>query len=281
MTNYILDEKLKHSPLEYRSQLTIPSKINFGLEFELDKITPDQVYHLVQEQIGSNWHIKSDDSLTIGQNAEIVSPVLHNNKQTWILLKKLGELLKKINPSYDKCSFQVNFDSSLLPTIEDKFRFLKLYAMYEDIIYRFSKGEDLNYRESLEEYASPIILVLKTIIPYGADAALELFSDTKRRGVVFKNKDKHLIEFRTPNATNNPTLWQNYITTFYYLLMFTTSRKYNEKEIDKYIDEFSKTYLLEGYEKENKPKALKLSNMIFHDNTDKINFMHQYLGMNR
>jgi hypothetical protein len=168
-----------------------------------------------------------------------------------------------------------------LPTIDDKFRFLKLYAMYEDIIYRFSKGEDLNYRDSLEEYASPIILNLKQIIPYGADAAIELFSDTKRRGVVFKTKEKNLIEFRTPNATHNPVLWQNYITTFYYLLMFTTSRKYNEKEIDKYIDTFYKTYLLEGYEKENKPKALKLSNMIFHNSTDKVNFMHQYLGINR
>ena len=32
--------------------------------------------------------------------------------------------------------------------------------MYEDIIYHFSKGEDKEYRESLEMYASPIILSL-------------------------------------------------------------------------------------------------------------------------
>lgn len=278
MTDSTLDIKLRNIPLEYRSKLTIPSKVNFGLELELDKINYDEIYHLVRKQFGSNWRIKTDKSLTDGQNAEIVSPVLQNTKQTWILLKKLGGLLEQINPSYDNCSFQVNFDGKLLPGLEDKVRFLKLFAMYEDIIYRFSKGEDLEYRESLEIYASPIILALKGALSIGSASAVEMFSDNKRYGVVFKNGNRNLIEVRTPNATSNPILWQNYITTFYYLLKFSTSNKYNKREVDKYIDDFYKIYLLEGYELEKRDKALKFSNMLFTHSVDQIFFMHQYLG---
>ena len=83
-----LNIKLKNNPLTYREKLTIPSNINFGLELELDKINPDYVYKLVKEEYGSKWIVKDDRSLTKNENAEIVTPILHNSKQTWILLKK-------------------------------------------------------------------------------------------------------------------------------------------------------------------------------------------------
>ena len=161
-----LDIKLQNFPLIYRSKLTIPRKTKFGLELELDRVDLDEVRHLVRREFGSTWQVKTDKSLTKDQNAEIVTPPLYNTKETWILLKRMSELLQRINPSYNNCSFQVNFDGSLLPTTKDKVRFLKLYALYEDIIYRFSQGEDSDYRDSLEMYAHPIILTLKGIINY-------------------------------------------------------------------------------------------------------------------
>lgn len=274
----ILDIKLQNSPFVYQDTLTIPRKTNFGLELELDKINPDEVYRLVRRSLGSSWQIKTDESLTKGRNAEIVTPVLQNKKQTWILLRKLGELLKKLNPSYELCSFQVNFDGKLLPTDEDKVKFLKLYAMYEDVIYRFSKGDDDEYRASLETYASPIILTLKGILPLGNRTVVDIFSNNKRYGFVFKNKPKDLIEFRTPNMTSNIVLWQNYITFFYYLLMHSNSNRYNKEEIDRYINIFSKINILENYELEKKQKAYHLSKMIFPHSVDQINFMRQYIG---
>lgn len=277
MTIENLQIQLRNNPLEYRSKLTIPEKTNIGLELELDHVSYDEVFKLVRKNFDSSWIVKEDKSLTKGQNAEIVSPVLQNKKHTWQLLQKMGELLTRLNPNYSKCSFQVNFDGSLLPSNEDKIRFLKLYAMYEDIIYRFSKGEDAEYRESLDMYASPIILALKGALQYDDEAAIDLFSDNKRYGIVFKSK-QDLIEFRTPNMTSNPILMQNYITAFYYLLRFATNHKYLKKEIDAYIDSFYKIYLLEGYELLKTDKALKLSNMIFPHKQDQLYFMHQYLG---
>lgn len=274
----VLNNQLINSPMEFRSKLTLPHKANFGLELELDKVDLLEVKELVGRNIGGDFSVKNDKSLTTGMNAEINTPVLRNSKATWELLKRMGELLKKINASYDRCSFQVNFDGSLLPSVEDKVRFLKIYAMYEDIVYRFSKGEDLSYRDSLEEYASPIILTLKGVLSINNDAVVEMFSNQKRYGICFKNRDCDLIEFRTPNMTDNVCLWQNYVTFFYYLLNLVHSGKINMREVDEYISNYSRIYILENYEKEKEEKALQLSKKLFCNSTDRINFMHQYLG---
>ena len=232
----VINSSLINNPLEYRPILTIPKKINFGIELEMEKVDPRVVYHLVKNGLGGDWNVKVDDSLELLHNAEIVSPVLQNTRETWVIIKKMGEILERLNPDYHKASFQVNFDGSLLPTPEDKLRFLKLYAMYEDIIYRFSKGEDEEYRDSLETYASPIILSLKGVVKLSPDYALEMFTNQKRYGIAFKNQKQDLIEFRTPNSTSNTVLIQNYITTFYYLLQYVIKNRYDKKRVDEYID---------------------------------------------
>ena len=145
--------ELKETPFSYRPILTIPTDINFGLEIEIEDIDHDLIVKQVQEEFGTSFKVKKDVSLRKDYNAEIITPVLQNTKETWEMLKKLTELIKTLKPTYDNCSFQINYDASLLPTIEDKIRFIKLFAVYEDIIYRFSKGEDYSYRDSLIDYA--------------------------------------------------------------------------------------------------------------------------------
>ena len=49
-----------------------------------------------------------------------------------------------------------NFDGDMLPSLKTRLRFLKLFAMYEDIIYRFSKGGDKHYRDS-KRALSPLL----------------------------------------------------------------------------------------------------------------------------
>ena len=269
--------ELEKRPFVYREVLGIPKKVNFGLEFELDKIDPNEVYKLVRKEFGSSWIVKEDKSLTKGENAEIVSPVLQNTKDTWIMLKRLGEILERLNPDYDKCSFQVNFDGSLLPSQKERVRLLKLFAKYEDIIYRFSQGEDDHYRDALETYAAPIILALKGMLAVGEGATVEMFSNQKRYGITFKTNDCDLIEYRTPNMSSNPLYWQNYINVFYYLTVGAGKAKFDKRDVDRYIDSFSRIYILEGYERENRDKAIEFSEMFLPGNVDKSNFMHQYV----
>ena len=70
------------------------------------------------------------------------------------------------------------------------------------------------------------------------DSILNMFSNNKRYGIIFKNENKDLIEFRTPNMTSDPVLWQNYITTFYYLIESVSKHKYNSTDINYYIENF-------------------------------------------
>lgn len=179
-----------------------------------------------------------------------------------------------MKPTYDNCSFQLNFDSSLLPESKDKIKFLKLYAVYEDIIYRFSMGEDLDYRKSIEEYAYPIILTMKA---YDEQELIDAFSNQKRHGINFKTNHIDLIEFRTPNACSNPIIWQNYITMFYYLIQYSLSSKCDEHLLDKYIEEFDRINLLDEYKKCDDNKAFQLSSKLFRNQTDQYNFLSQYI----
>lgn len=198
--------QLRNNPLTFRSKLTIPEREKFGLEIELENVDYDQVYTLVKKQFGVSWKVKKDKSLQKGSNAEIATPILQNTKNTWLLLKEMGKLLERLDPTFQNASFQVNFDGSLLPTTEDRIRFLKLYAFYEDIIYRFSKGEDQEYRDSIDIYASPIILSLKDTLRFEKEdpnLVLEKFNNNKRYGVTFKTEGQNVIEFRTPNGTKN------------------------------------------------------------------------------
>lgn len=282
MTQEVLHARLTNNPLEYRSILTIPRNIKFGLEIEVENIDYNQISSLVKKNIGTNWIVKKDESLEINSSAEIATPVLYNDRKTWITLKKMGELLQKIKASYNKCSFQINFDGSLLPTTSAKLRFLKLFAMYEDIIFKFSMGEDINYRDSLYMYSSPIILALKDVLQMeDEELCIERFSNKKSYAIAFKTIEKDLIEFRTPNGTSNPILWQNYITLFYYLLTLSLNNKNNICEINEYIDRFSTIHLLETYKKIDEQKALDFSQLLFKKQTDQTYFMHQYLGLKK
>lgn len=277
-----LQEQFTNNPLTYRQRLTIPESIHFGVEIEVENIRYNEFYTLIIKQFGTNWKVKKDDSLDPTSGAEIASPILINKKETWLLLKKLGELLSRLRASYADCSFQINFDGKLLPTDEDKIRFLKLYAMYEDIIYRFSKGEDNTYRQCIDMYASPISLFLKDQLKLKNKALiLAAFTNNKRYGIIFKKGAKNLIEFRTPNGTSNPILWQNYITTFYYLLKNFNNPRFDKTTIDEYIENFTTIDMLSEYEKENLSKATNFANIIFKKQTDQLYFLQQYLSLRR
>lgn len=273
MQNIVVNECLKNHMVVYRNMLTIPKNVKFGLELEMEDVKYDDILRLITRQFGSSWKVKDDRSLKMDCNSEIAIPPLYNKKETWQSLKKLSKLLDAVRPTYDNCSLQINFDGELLPEDKDKIKFLKLFAVYEDIIYRFSMGYDSDYRESITQYAYPIMLTMKA---YDNEGLLELLSNQKRYGINFKTDNIDLIEFRTPNASNNPITWQNYITFFYYLIQYSLSPKCNEKLLDEYIEQFNKIDLLDNYKKCKDERAYQLSLKLFNNQTDRLNFLSQY-----
>ncbi len=192
------------------------------------------------------------------------------------MLENLSKCIERLKTINKRCSIQINYDASLLPTLEDKIRFAKLFAVYEDIVYRFSRGYDESLRASIDMYAYPTILHIKSYLKY-PEEIINILSNQKRFGICFKDKEKKLIEMRTPNSTSDLRLWQNYITTFYYLIRYATHPKCDVRVLDEYIETFYKTYLLEFYNKENKEKAYTLAKKIFPNDIDQAYFMNQYL----
>ncbi len=277
--NNMPDDEQQVIQPRYRSILTIPEYINFGLEIEMENVDYEWLYFYLKDNFYLFAEVKQDRSLNSRTGAEIITTKLQNREYTWEMLKKLGELIKRLNPDYSRSSFQVNFDLALLPTTEERIRFLKIYAMYEDIIYRFSKGIDEEYRSSIDQYATPIILSLKDRLRrFDEEYIVDSFSDHKHYGIAFKTRDRNLIEFRTPNSTDNIVLWQNYITAFYYLIQLTYDKNITNEQLDRYIDNFNKTYILESYEQLKEIKARVLAKKMFADKTDELYFLGQYLG---
>lgn len=265
--------------ISYRKLLTIPNNIGFGLEIETENLDFDQMNKRIIKMLGEEWLIKQDLSLK-DYSLEIVSPVLYNKKETWEKLKKLSNTLKTFKAEFISSSFQVNFDIESF-TLEELIKFLKLYTAYEDVVLRFSRGYDKTLRESSKIYSHPIAEeTYRNITNYTSTKVLEAL-EGKRKSISFKlQRPKYktqLIEFRSPNGTDEVRLWQNYITLFYYLLYYSKRKDYDEAKIENYFEKaFVRRNIESIVEYEKIDKAHELANLIFTNEEDKDFFVKQY-----
>ena len=62
------------------------------------------------------------------------------------------------------------------------------------------------------------------------------------------------------------------------MLMTAVKAKYDKSEVDRYVANFCKCYILEDYEREKKDKAIQFAKVMLPRNIDKSNFFHQYMG---
>ena len=195
---------------------------------------------------------------------------------------------------------------------EDKnswYRFLYLIAAYENILYRFGYGEYLNARRSIP-YAFPVMKIwekeLKELegiedpgmllqkLPYSRNQGINFFHVQN-----FKEKEYfNTIEFRFPNASLNPIIWQNNVNTFIKLMLavkkdsfdFNTVQERLEKnrwmkdielEFDKTKGEYPFSLKnIEQYEQIQLDQALEFCDLVFENNIDKLYFLRQYLKSN-
>lgn len=290
-------ELIEYSIMEdwnYRSILNFKKSILFGLEIELETIHYQSIKDIVIHGINSTWEIKREGPTQYG--IEVVSPPLKNENETWRLLLKLSEILQLLNPTFGYASFQVNLDNFME---KDKIvPFLHFFATYEDIIFRFSKGKDNHLRDNINAYASPIIPDLTTRLRGRKDKIVKYhFQNKKEYAINLKtneykklmtnqipfyyeeqlNTPISIIEFRTPNGTDNAVLWQNYINTFYFIMAYVNSDSFDSERF-KNSWQSQRVYQIDSYEVLNMEKAIAFANLIFEEDIDKIYFLKQYIG---
>ena len=99
--------------------------------------------------------------------------------------------------------------------------FIKLYAVYEHILYVFSYGDKTTGRKEINSYANPVVnqlvFVLNKLKELGKDNLFKIIDDwSKYYSLNFDIRsdltsstltDKDTLEFRSPNGTTNHIVW--------------------------------------------------------------------------
>ncbi len=281
--------------LELRNRLGFDNHITFGLELEFE----DAKQKCIETQLRAmllydTWILKGDGSLHEG--AEINSPILKDTSDSWKKLKEVCSIVNKNATIGEYSGGHIHIGTQVLGGQNESWlNFIKLWAVYENVIYRFVYGDFLVARTSMSEYARPMAKIfwsdyqrLSGYTQLSTVDIIEMISHVRRQAVNFYNvkgvKDfdneeyRNTIEFRCPNGTIDPTIWQNNVNLFVNLLLYSRSSKYDDDIIQKRRNLNEEKYSsLDWYGELYLQQALELCDMLFTTNYDKVYFLRQYL----
>ena len=281
--------EIDNTLIEYRDTLNLPMYLTFGTELEYEGIKEKSVSKFIKKY--DEWKSKKDLSIDVG--GEIISPIMYDDIKYWNELKEICKYLKKKNVDTSKnAGGHIHIGANVLGSeMNNWLTLIKLYTIYERILFRFAYGDKLSKREVLMDFASPssydLYKILDKIEKTSNVCDLYMFLHSKNKNdsinfnnVDFYNADKlwdmNTIEFRFPNASSNEIIWQNNINTLSKMLL---SCKMNVIDIDflnyKLDKEYSKDIYL--YNEIILKDALEFVYIIFDNNLDKIYFLIQYL----
>lgn len=292
MSKNMLDlflEQLNNYNLEYRNTLNFKKTTTFGYEIEFEDADID----IIREYLYSKkeeWFLLFDPSLKKG--AEIPTPILKDNEKTWKEIKKLCTFLKQHSKIKENCGGHIHIGKQVLGNSNKSLlNFLKLWSTYEHIIYYFSYGDNNKPREIIKEYAKPISNEFWQTYNEYKDNILVPKEEIIRKVTVIRNlgvslkyllpyerPDIDTIEFRCPNGTLNPIIWQNNTNLFVKLLEYSKNPNFDNNKVQirhkkretiySKLDKYNIVYLKD---------ALELSDLLFTNNIDKIYFLKQYI----
>lgn len=278
--------------LELRNCLGFEDYITFGLELEFENAMRNRIENKLNEyQLANTWELKSDGSLTNG--AEINSPILKDKRDSWFNLKKVCSIINENATIGTNSGGHIHIGTQIIGGKTDSWlNFIKLWSVYENIIYRFVYGDFLNARPSMSRYAEPMTKDFwndyQKLKDYGQLEMRNIINRIAHRryqAVNFNNvsdfnnmSKKNTIEFRCPNSTIDPVIWQNNVNLFVNILVYSKSTRYNDDIVQKRrnINE-DKYSSLKWYGEIYLQQALELCDMLFTNNFDKIYFLRQYL----
>ena len=277
--NHILN-KINEYDLELRNSLNFNNNVTFGIEIESEFADVDKINFLVNaNNLDRKWLLKDDFSLDRG--IEIASPILKDEKKSYEEIKTICNIFKKYSMIGANCGGHIHIGSQILENEENLKKLINFWTLYEHIIYRFTNGEYLNARPSLNIYAAPLRYVcLPNNFTYNKYNVAMVDSAIRICNISSYNTQKlrNTIEFRSPNGTLNEVIWQNNINLFVKMI-----EKIKNIDIDelyyKYYDCFSIS--TNEYNKIYFKDAINFTDIVFDNLTDKIYFLSQYFKNNQ
>lgn len=289
LLNYINEYKI-----EFREKIDIPDYVTFGTEIEFQNVPLGEINKEIKKEL--NWSVKDDISVTHKKNGkiiggEIISPILTDTKEKWEELKKICHILKDNNAQVSqRCGGHIHIGSNVLEKNPEYFKnFLKLWYTYEDILYRFSTGEDRYIRKSAYHFAKSIREIinnnriridliktdsqLKTVLYHLTTDRYKSVNFSNTNGI--RNRGIDTIEFRCPNGSIEETIWQNNVNTFTKTLLYSKSDNFDQEFINfKFYEKDDCN--MEYFYFMDIQRALEFADLVFEKEIDKMNFLRQY-----
>ena len=278
--------------LTLRDTLNFSRKTTFGMEIEFEEAKKQEITNaLVKDNLNEKWFIKDDGSLSNG--GEIATPVFHDEPKTWHDLARVCSILRNNSSIVEYAGGHIHVGTPVLGSNKNSWlNFIKIWSIYENIIFRFSYGEYLTPRREIKDYALPmkkdfnkVYDELKEKSDFSAYSVVRELNFRKHQAVNFQHVShfdqfhmKNTIEFRCPNGTLDPVIWQNNLNLFVKLLKYARSDKFNNDILDerkKFNDSIFADY--DHYNNIFLTQALEFADLIFDNNLDKIYFLRQYL----
>lgn len=310
--------KKMEQQLPLRKKLNVNDNITFGIEIEFGKAELIKVKGKILKLQNSNkfksaaigelydkirfskWITQVDFSVTECKNAgqfggEVDSPILTNTKAAWEDISLVCDTLKKLHATTPKVAAgHIHVGSNILNDKKENInKLIRLWVAYEDVIYRMGYNGE-GPRQSISTYASPLYYRFSQYEEnlnnaIDIDDMLKLAMFTRNAGINFSNyhnfidsisKCKNTIEFRSPNATLDPVVWQNNVNLFIHLMLYASNDNFDHELINYRLDNnlyppFT-TSACKDYNNPDFEKAKELADLIFTDDEDKEYFHHQY-----
>lgn len=292
-----MKENLEDFYIPYRKTLDLPKDVTFGLEveFKMDQfndsykanfIDEDNAALTFMEELGYDYNY--DVECEINVHIELVSPVLTDSAKTWEELDNILTFIKNNDGYYSgKCGAHVHVGKNILNSNSAWINFFKLWYIFEDDIFRFTNGENYKLRENGDYKAAKIVSVCKNIIKdYNVfkDIDISYLSSNKLVAVNFPSTLKcedfnnlskingnpkannilNTVEFRSPNGTINPVIWQNNVNFFTRFMLSCANENLDTVKLD---------YL---YNSKSYATVDDLVSFVFNDELDKKCFLRQY-----
>lgn len=283
--------------LSLRNDLGFSEKDSFGLEIEYEYGDNEKIIRERTKKGLDNWLFTSDRSLKNG--GEFNSPILYDNPTSWKELETLCKIISNYAVVGENTGSHIHIGVQVLgKEVESWYNFLKLWSTYEHIIYHFAYGEYLTSRPYINRYAytcSHFFWKLYKIASeekYDMNRMIDLLSELRSMGVNFGNVQyshfeslrwKNTIEFRCPNGTLNPIIWQNNVNLFMHMFKCVRSNNFDDDTLmkRKIINRQKYNYLsIEDYNNIYLEDALEFCDLVFTKNVDKVYFLRQYLKNN-
>lgn len=284
--------------LELRNSINLNDNSTFGLEFEYENALNKNIsMALNMANFNSNyWYTKNESSLFDG--GEIATPVLKDNVKTWNDIAKICTILNKNSELSGTTAGHIHIGAQTITNVDSLMNLVLLWITYENIIYRFFYGEFLNERPSIYRYAKKLsgkwlddLYIIKKYLKNGEinlNTIIKwLIPETDKKiwaielsNIQCLNKEdiNNTIEFRCPNGTFNPVIWQNNVNFLFKLLKYTNSSTFNFNIITKRLNERPSDFDDYSYfRKININQVLEFCDLIFDNNLDKIYFLRQYV----